>query len=111
MSENVNKLVKLINKKGGKPSDYADMLYGKVISSNPLTVKVDTGLELTSDFLELGKFKGSRKINISGLSVKVDGKDYQISGTATISENLEIGDNVSLMRGHGGQRFYIMDRS
>ncbi|MCT1174174.1 DUF2577 domain-containing protein [Lactococcus lactis] len=81
------------------PSKFADTLYGQVISISPLTVKVDTGMELTSDFLEVGRFGKARKVNISGL------------GDVMMTERLEVGDRVALMRGHGGQRFYITDRS
>lgn len=106
------KLLQMINGIGGKPSDYSDLIYGTVVSSNPLSVKLDNnGMELTESFLEVGKFGKSRSVYISGLSVKVDGKDYAVNGNAIISENLSVGDGVSMVRAHGGQRFYILERT
>ncbi|MCI3860132.1 DUF2577 family protein [Lactococcus garvieae] len=106
------KLLGMLNSVGGKPSDYSDLIYGTVISSNPLSIKLDNnGMELPESFLEAGKFGKSRSVYIEGLSVNVDGTDHAISGNATIRESLSPGDGVSLVRGHGGQRFYILERT
>lgn len=105
------KILGMINRQSGKDSNYSDILYGSVISTSPLTVRVDSGMELPEAFLEVGRFGKSRTVNISGLSVTVEGKIYGIGGPATVIEYLAVGDSVSLVRGHGGQRFYILERT
>lgn len=91
------KLIQFIQEQGGKDSDYADLLYGTVLSISPLSVKADTGMELTSEFLNTGKYNKPR-------TVLIDNEEK------TIIEPLNVGDSVSLIRGHKGQRFYILDR-
>jgi hypothetical protein len=92
------RLAAFIRSQGSRPSENADILYGTVISTAPLVVKIGTGMELTSNFIELGKYNKARNVLIDG-------------EPKTLVETLSTGDSVSLVRGHGGQRFYILDRT
>lgn len=92
------KLLKMINRQGGKDSQYSDVLYGTVTAINPVEVLVGNNMPLPSSMIESGRFGTPRNVTISGL------------GEVTISETLSVGDSVSLLRGHGGQRFYLLDK-
>ncbi|MDR0300615.1 MAG: DUF2577 domain-containing protein [Streptococcaceae bacterium] len=104
------KLLEMMNSQGGKDSNYSDILYGTVISSSPLSVQVSPEMTLPAAVLEVGRFGQTRKIAISGLSVTTSTGTYAVTGNATISEGLNVGDKVALVRGHGGNRFYITDK-
>lgn len=103
-------LLKMMNSQGGKDSNYSDVLYGTVTAVNPVEVLVGNNMPLPSSMIEIGRFGKPRSVFINGLSVNVDGTNHAVSGNAAITESLSVGDSVSLLRGHGGQRFYILDR-
>ncbi len=90
-------LLSMMKSQGGSDSNYADVLYGVVTSVNPIAVQVGNNMPLTDDFVETGRFGVERTVELNGAEV-------------TIKESLSVGDKVSLVRGHGGNRFYIMDR-
>lgn len=112
-------LLQMLNRQGGRDSNYSDVLYGQVVSTSPLKIKVENGLELPESLLEAGKYGKSRtvalsgSVSISGLST-ADGKavsgSANISGNVTMTDSLVVGNRVSLIRGHGGNRFYILDK-
>lgn len=78
-----------------------DMIIGKVISTNPLKVKVDNRFELTQKFLVLTSA-------VSDFSVDMQ-TDGQLKRT-TVKLGLNVGESVILMRVQGGQKFIIIDR-
>lgn len=91
MANNIEWLLSQINKQGGVDSDYADVLFGTVISANPLKIKISNELVLDRTFLAL---------------------------TATIARSgLKNGDGVVILRGHGNknstvgaQQFVVLDK-
>ena len=52
------RLYELMTQRGGKPSDYTDVVYGTVISAKPLKVQLSNNMVLTDDFIVLGKHIG-----------------------------------------------------
>lgn len=122
-------LIELLKSKGGKPSDYADVVYGIVTSIKPLKVQLSNQMILTDDFITVGKHIGKFKIKGKGKG-KFEIKSHHdevgpASGNRpTVTENAEIlkdfefefdnelkkGDKVTLIRGDGGQRFYLFER-
>ena len=121
------RLYELMTKRGGKPSDYSDVVYGTVISAKPLKVQLSNNMVLTDDFIVLGKhigkFKLQGKVIMKGSAdMNFDGKE----GKATITKSelefkkkkmyiefdnsLEKGDKVTMIRLDGGQQFYLFER-
>lgn len=58
------RLYELMTSKGGKDSDYADVVFGTVISAEPLKVQLANNMVITEDFIDLGRHIG--KIKLAG---------------------------------------------
>ena len=116
-----------MTKRGGKPSDYSDVVYGTVISPKPLTVQLSNNMVLTDDFIVLGKHIG--KFKLQGNAIMKGSADMTFHGhrdKANISKadlsfkktsmyiefdnSLEKGDKVTMIRLDGGQQFYLFER-
>ena len=101
---NTNDLVKLIKKaavdavNASKP---ANMLFGTVISTSPLKIKVDQKLTLGKAQLVLSENLTNRSV-----SILIDG----VQQTATIRNALKKGDEVIMMQLSGGQKYIVIDR-
>lgn len=123
---NSNDLVKLIKKaamEAVNASKPANMIFGKVISTSPLKIKVDQKLILTSAQLAL-----TRSVTDYRLSVTVDHKTESTSGginadsfaahthdvkgkkEITVHGALKEGEEVVLMQLSGGQKYIVIDR-
>lgn len=88
---NIEWLINRINAQGGVDSDYADIMFGKVISVNPLKVKISNELVLDRNFLALTQ--------------------------TAVNAKLRNNDGVLIIRGHGNhnslvgaQQFVIIDK-
>ena len=82
------RLYELMTQRGGKPSDYSDVVYGTVTSTKPLKVQLSNNMVLTDDFIVLGKHIGKFKLQgkaiIKGIAdMNFDGKE----GKATITKS------------------------
>lgn len=102
------RLIDLINSKAGKASDKSDVLYGIVTSLKPLKVQLSNQMIITDDFITLGKHIG--KFTIKG---KISNHhESKANGDAQfeLDNSLKMGDKVTLIRGNGGQRFYLFER-
>lgn len=97
---NVAELARRIKRMSMKQTELSDMLFGKVISTSPLTIQIDPKLILTEEFLVLSE-------TVRGLTipVEVDGK----KGTA-VYHPLAVGDTVKLMRISQGKKYYVIER-
>lgn len=101
---NTNDLVKLIKKaavdavNASKP---ANMLFGTVIRTSPLKIKVDQKLTLGQAQLVL-----SENLTDRSVSILIDG----VQQTATIRNALKKGDEVIMMQLSGGQKYIVIDR-
>lgn len=114
--------------RGGNDSDYADIVYGIVISISPLKVQIANNMIITEDFIEIGrhigkiklqgkaKYRGSANMqyhdhsdtaNISKAETEFPKKDFYLE----IDNELEKDDKVTLIRCDGGQRFYLFERT
>lgn len=94
-------LIKQINSRGGNASDYANILYGNVISDKPLKVQLSDKITLTAPFLIVGQ-------NVTDYKQKIiiDGQTKDI----TVKNALKSGDKVAMFRLDGGQQFYIFEK-
>ncbi len=90
------RLYELMTKRGGKTSDYSDVVYGTVISAKPLKVQLSNNMILTDDFIVLGKHIGKFKLK-GNIELEID-------------NSLESGDKVTMIREDGGQQFYLFER-
>ena len=100
----MNDFVKLMKKtavdavNASKP---ANMLFGIVISTSPLQIRVDQKLTLGSAQLVL-----SNNVTNHTVSIYIDG-EYR---SATMRNALKSGDDVILMQVSGGQKYIVIDK-
>lgn len=95
------KIVQLIKKSKLKESDLSDLVYGQVISTNPLKIRVENRFEIGAPFIEL-----SRMVKELVISITIDGK----TGSATVFRDLRTGDNVRMLRAQKSQKYYVLER-
>ena len=114
-------------------SDPTNVMFGTVLSVNPMQIKVDQKITLTSEFLILCRnvtnysttvnvewetssesvthnhvLKGSTETTEDAeveLSHKISGKQ-----TITINNGLSAGDEVILLKMQGGQKYVVLDK-
>lgn len=91
MANNIEWFINQMNSQGGTDSDYADILFGTVVSQNPLKVKISNDLVLDRTF-------------------------FALTETAA-KANLTVGSGVVIIRGHGNrnsnvgaQQFVVLDK-
>lgn len=104
----------------GQPTD---LRYGTVTSVKPLKVKVSSQLTLPSALLVVPEHLTNHTVSVtidwdtgnkSGGSGELAfaSHNHNVSGTKTMTINnaLKVGDKVALIRKHGGQSYFILDR-
>lgn len=79
----------------------ANMVFGKVISTAPLKIKIDQKLILGAAQLALTK-----NVTDYRLSVTLD----NIHKTMTVNNALKSGEEVILMQVSGGQKYIVIDK-
>ena len=107
------RLYELMTKRGGKASDYSDVVFGVVSSASPLKVQLSNSMVLTDDFIILGKHIG--KFKLKGKTKIKTTKDSDLQGDMVSAEyefdnSLKAGDKVTMIRMDGGQQFYLFER-
>lgn len=105
----------MMNSKGGNDSDYADVVYGKVINIDPLKIQTSNQMILTESFLVLGRNVMKHKERIKVLSHsdtigEVSGNRPNVIETIEIDDSLQVDDEVTMIRFDGGQQFYVLER-
>lgn len=80
-----------------------DLRYGTVISVDPLKIRVTSVLILPSSVLVVPE-------RLTNYSVSITDKVLDETKTITINNALNVGDKVALLRKHGGQSYFILDR-
>lgn len=106
------RLMQMLKSRGGKDSDYADVVYGVVISTEPLKVQLSNNMVIDDNFIVLGKhigkFKLPGKATITDSDVikteKITFKDMEFDNS------LKKNDKVTMIRMDGGQQFYLFER-
>lgn len=94
-------MLNMMMSRGGQPDEYADMLFGTVLSTKPLKIQLSEKIVLTDSFLILGKHVTDHKE-----SIIIDGMTKEV----TIKQALKSDDKVAMFRLDGGQKFYILER-
>ncbi|MBC6360579.1 DUF2577 domain-containing protein [Lactobacillus apis] len=100
------RLIKMLNSRGGKDSDYADVVYGVVTSTEPLKVQLSNNMVIDDNFIVLGRHIG--KYNVTGKG-EVNGQKVSFKGLE-IDNSLKKNDKVTMIRMDGGQQFYLFER-
>ena len=79
------------------------VMYGKVISTNPLKVNIEQRMVLDKNFLVLSDqlTRKSTRIRIPSTNDQVD---------VVFDNSLKVNDKVILLREQGGQKFIILDK-
>ena len=112
-------LLKQFKSRGGKDSDYADIVYGIVNSVKPLKVQLANNMILDDNFIVLGKHIG--KFNLTGqykVYANTDHVGKESGNRPDVTEKVKIefdnrlkkGDRVTMIRMDGGQQFYLFER-
>lgn len=78
-----------------------DVVYGTVISTSPLKVKIDQKLILEKEHLKL-----TRTVVDYNTEMTVNGTKQ----TYTVHNGLKIGEKVTMIRAHGGQSYLVIDK-
>lgn len=94
----------LTGMEAGKP---AAVMFGEVVSGNPLQVNVDQRFTLDADFLVLPESLIRLELDLS----HTHGSTGQgLTDPVVIRPGLQAGDKVILLRVQGGQQFLILDK-
>lgn len=109
-------LLGMMNSKGGNESDYADIVYGKVISSDPLKIQTSNQMILSESFLVLGRqvTKHQERIRVLAHHDSIgdtSGNRPDVFETIEIDGTLKDGDSVVMIRFNGGQQFFVLERT
>ena len=116
---NANDLVKLMKQNAVEAvnaSKPANVVFGKVVSSSPLKIKVDQKLILTSAQLVLTRnvtnYRLSVTVNHNTESGGSDNHSHVVKGTTniTVNNSLNIGEEVIMIQSSGGQKYIVIDR-
>ncbi|MDD4689995.1 MAG: DUF2577 family protein [Eubacteriales bacterium] len=96
------KLISIMQRANQLPvQNLTDLVFGEVISIEPLLIKVDNRFTIGIDFLILSQC-------VKAVTIAVTIGDH--SGTIALSRDLIIGDKVRMLRINQGQSFYVLER-
>ena len=92
-----------------------DIVYGKVISVNPLKIYVDQKLTLEKEHLVLTRAVVNHEIDLirgSRISYGLKGWDFpdEDKWRYKVLNKLEVDDKVVMIRTHGGQQYIVIDK-
>lgn len=93
-----NKIIKIMQKTGkASQDDLTDLVYGQVLSINPLKIKVDNRFEITSNFIILSALAKEKKITIGDTEI-------------ILWRGLQTNDKVKMLKVNQGQKYYVIER-
>ncbi|MFJ8090838.1 DUF2577 domain-containing protein [Lysinibacillus sp. NPDC095746] len=96
------KLIKRITLDAVNSQKLSDIVYGTVISENPLKVQIDQKLTLDEAHLKLTKAVKDHEVEMS-----IGSGSMQIY---TVYNGLLKGDKVTMIRAQGGQQYLIINK-
>lgn len=96
-------------------SNPVTVMYGEVITVNPLSVKVDQRFTLPADFLIVPASMTRFEIDLKHVHPYTDNGSVRSTSEALVEKivilpGLNAGDKVLLLRLQGGQKFIILDK-
>jgi len=95
--------LKQVSTEAVKASNPTSIIYGNVISDEPVEIQIDSKLILDEDFLVFTK-------NVSKYKVDMKIEDLDFEGKAIIDNSLETGDKVIMIQIQGGQKYVVLDK-
>lgn len=119
------KIAKRLKDIGNDINRSSDLTFGKVISTNPLVIRIDNRFDVGELHLILSRSVKELAVNISvsvstdvNVSISIDGKSGSGSGSGSgtgsgtniIWRGLQIGDKVALLKLQKGQIYYVLER-
>lgn len=96
------RILGMMNSRGGNDSDYADIVFGTVTSASPLKIQISNQMTLGEEFLNLSENVTDHKVKM-----KIDDE----TKTVEILNGLKAGDGVTMIRQDGGQQFYVLEKT
>lgn len=100
---NLHDTIKRIALGAIRSSKPVEILYGKVISADPIKINIEQRLTLDESFLVLTR-------NVVDYKTEMSFDDPLIKNEVTIYNGLKNGDMVILQRIQGGQKFIVLDK-
>ena len=95
----------------------ADILFGVVVNTKPLTINVEQRFTITEEFLILTKnvkkYTTTATINWTTEEKSINANhNHSINGTKSITINNELkqNDKVILVKASGGQKYVVLDK-
>lgn len=79
------------------------VMYGKVISTNPLKINIEQRMVLDKNFLVL-----SDRLTRKSTRIRIPSTNDQVD--VVFDNSLKVNDRVILLREQGGQKFIILDK-
>lgn len=79
------------------------VMYGKVISTNPLKINIEQRMVLDKNFLVL-----SDRLTRKSTRIRIPSTNDQVD--VVFDNSLKVNDKVILLREQGGQKFIILDK-
>lgn len=112
------RLLRTIREAGKTPeNENVDMVYGTVKSTNPITITIEGGLELTKEFLILSPFAiDSSKVPKGSVSANCTNGECTIKSSCSFFNfiqplfGIKNGDKVLMLRCGKGQKFYVLHK-
>ena len=95
--EKIVRLLQQVSKEAASSPRTTDLVYGKVVTINPLAIQVASRYNITKDFLLLSSLCTEKWIG--------EGVNKQM-----LWRGLQVGDSVRMLRVQGGQLFYVLER-
>lgn len=119
---NLIEIVKESAMQAYRATNPADVVYGTVVSEDPLEIQIDTKMVLDESFLILTKnvskseievdidFSGDGSIEIEELEQTLLKKLSITGAKITIHNEIQTGDTVIMQKKQGGQEYIILDK-
>ncbi len=108
-------LIKAAGTDAVNASNPVNILFGEILTINPLSVKVDQRFTLPADFLIVPESLTRYEVDLKHAHQYTD--DGSTSNTSealtqkiVIRPGLAVGDKVLMLRVQGGQRYVILDK-
>ncbi|HWQ41083.1 MAG TPA: DUF2577 domain-containing protein [Desulfosporosinus sp.] len=96
-------------------SNPVNIMFGEVVTANPLSVKVDQRFTLPADFLIVPESLTKYEVDLTHTHQYTDNGSPRntveaLTAKIIIRPGLKAGDKVLLLRVQGGQKFVILDK-
>lgn len=96
-------------------SNPVNIMFGEIVTVDPLSVKVDQRFTLPADFLIVPESLTKYEVDLTHSHQYTDNGSSRTTSTALTTKlvirfGLKAGDKVLLLRVQGGQKFVILDK-